>query len=290
MKSRLQLLGAMGIFGTIGAFVKYIPLPSATIAFVRGVLGVAFLIFAMVCLRQKPAWAAIRSNLGILVLSGAAIGLNWVLFFEAYNYTSTAVATICYYFAPLFLLLMSPLLGERLTIRKLACIFLALIGMVLISGVLQGQDAIDKRQLCGILLATGAAVLYATVMLLNKKLKPIPAYDKTILQLSFASLVILPYVLFSRGFAFQSLNWVGWAHLAFLGIVHTGIAYAMYFGSMKNLPAHTIAIFSYLDPVLAVLISALVLKESPLGVSGWIGAVLILGSALYSELPERKKH
>ena len=288
MRNKLQLLSAMGVFGTIGAFVKYIPLPSATIAFVRGVLGVLFLILAMVCLRQKPAWAAIRKNLVILVVSGAAIGFNWVLLFESYNYTSTAVATICYYLAPLFLLLMSPLIGERLTGKKLMCIALALGGMVLISGITEGHS-VTSNQLWGILLATGAAVLYATVMLLNKKLSPIPAYDKTIVQLGFASLVILPYVLLSRGFAFSSMTWVGWAHLAVLGVVHTGIAYALYFGSMKNLPAHTIAIFSYLDPVLAVVLSSLVLHEKPLGLFGWIGAILILGSALYSELPERKR-
>ena len=289
MKSKLQLMGAMGIFGTIGAFVKYIPLPAATIAMIRGMLGVAFLILAMVCLRQKPSWVAIRKNLVILIFSGAAIGFNWVLLFESYHYTSTAVATICYYLAPLFLILMSPLIGERLTAKKLICVFLALAGMVLISGILEGQT-VSGDQLMGILLATGAAVLYATVMLLNKKLSPIPAYDKTILQLGFASLVILPYVLVSKGFDFTEMTWVGWAHLAVLGVVHTGISYAMYFGSMKNLPAHTIAIFSYLDPMLAVLLSALVLQEKPLGLFGWLGAALILGCALYSELPERKKN
>lgn len=288
MRSRLQLLGAMGIFGTIGTFVKYIPLPSATIAFVRGMLGVLFLILAMICTRQKPAWSAIRKNLVILVISGAAIGFNWVLLFESYHYTSTAVATICYYLAPLFLLMMSPLLGERLTEKKLLCIALAFAGMVMISGITEG-NTFSSGELWGVLLATGAAILYASVMLMNKKLSPIPAYDKTILQLGFAALVILPYVLLSRGFSFGAMTGAGWLHLAVLGIVHTGIAYAMYFGSMKNLPAHTIAIFSYLDPVLAVVLSALVLQEKPLGIWGWIGAVLILGSAMYSELPERKK-
>jgi RarD protein len=287
MKSKLQLLGAMGIFGTIGIFVKYIPLPSAAIAFARGILGVIFLLLAMLFTRQKPAWAAIRKNLLLLVLSGAAIGINWVLLFESYRYTSVAVATICYYLAPLFLILMSPLLGERLTGKKFLCIASAFGGMVLLSGVTEGA-AITLDQMQGILLATGAAVFYATVMLLNKKLSPISAYDKTIIQLAAASLVILPYLLITGGFDFTELPPLGWVLLAVVGIVHTGFAYALYFGSMKSLPAHTIAIFSYLDPVLAVILSALVLQES-LRVTGIIGAVLILGSAMYSELPERKK-
>lgn len=287
MKSRLQLLSAMGIFGTVGIFVTYIPLPSATIAFCRGILGVAFLILVMVLTRQKPDRVAIRKNLRVLLLSGVAIGLNWVLFFEAFRYTSVAIATVCYYLAPLFLILMSPLIGERLTGKKLLCIAVAFAGMALLSGITDSAN-VTGDQLLGIALATGAAILYASVMLLNKKLSPIPAYDKTVLQLGAASLVIVPYLLLTGGFSFEGLTAGGWVSLLIVGIVHTGVAYAMYFDSMKNLPAHTIAIFSYLDPVLAVILSALVLQE-PLSLWGGIGAVLILGSALYSELPDRKK-
>lgn len=286
MKNRLQLLGAMGIFGTIGIFVKYIPLPSATIAFCRGILGVAFLLLVMALTRQKPAWAAIRKNLTVLLVSGVAIGLNWVLFFESFRYTSVAIATVCYYLAPLFLILMSPILGERLTGKKLLCVAVAFTGMALLSGITDIEH-VTADQLLGIALATGAAILYASVMLLNKKLSPIPAYDKTVLQLGAAALVIVPYLMLTNGFSFTGLTSVGWIFLLIIGIVHTGIAYAMYFGSMKNLPAHTIAIFSYLDPVLAVILSALVLRE-PLSLWGGIGAALILGSALYSELPDRK--
>ena len=289
MRSKLQLLSAMGIFGTIGIFVNYIPLPSTTIAFCRGVLGVAFLILVMLVTKQKPAWNAVKANGILLLLSGAAIGLNWVLLFESYQdpNTSVAVATVCYYLAPLFLILMSPILGERLTAKKLLCVFIAFAGIFLLSGVTEGE-AITFAQIKGILLATGAAVFYASVMLMNKKLSPIPAYDKTIVQLSAAALVIVPYLLMTDGFSFTGLTATGWILLAVVGIVHTGAAYALYFGSMKDLPAHTIAIFSYLDPVLAVILSAVVLKEDMTRWGG-IGAVLILGSALYSELPEKKK-
>ena len=287
MRSKLQLLSAMGIFGTIGIFVKYIPLPSATIAFCRGVLGVVFLILIMLLTRQKPDRKAIRKNGVLLLLSGAAIGLNWVLLFEAYRHTSVAIATVCYYLAPLFLILMSPLLGERLNSKKLLCVLFAFGGMALISGVTE-TAAVTFDQMKGILLATGAAVFYASVMLMNKKLSPIPAYDKTVVQLSAASAVLIPYLLLTEGFSFGSLSGTSWLLLAIVGIVHTGIAYALYFGSMKDLPAHTIAIFSYFDPVLAVILSTVILKE-PLSIWGIIGTVLVLGSALYSELPDKKK-
>lgn len=282
--AKLRLIGAMSIFGTVGIFVHYIPLPSATIAFCRGIIGAVFLLLLILITGKKPELPAIRKNLPLLCLSGAAIGVNWILLFEAYHYTTVATATICYYLAPLFLVLASPLLGEKLTVKKCACIGIAMIGMVFVSGVLTGGIG----GFTGILLGVGAAVFYASVMFMNKRLSPIGAYDKTIIQLFTAAIVILPYLLFTGGLSFPPMETVSWVFLAVVGIVHTGFAYALYFGAMKDLSAQSIAILSYLDPVLSIILSALVLRES-LDIFTVIGAVLILGSALYSELPERKK-
>lgn len=282
--AKFRLIGAMSIFGTVGIFVHYIPLPSATIAFCRGIIGAVFLLLLILITGKKPELPAIRKNLPLLCLSGAAIGVNWILLFEAYHYTTVATATICYYLAPLFLVLVSPLLGEKLTVKKCACIGIAMIGMVFVSGVLTGGIG----GFTGILLGVGAAVFYASVMFMNKRLSPIGAYDKTIIQLFTAAIVILPYLLFTGGLSFPPMETVSWVFLAVVGIVHTGFAYALYFGAMKDLSAQSIAILSYLDPVLSIILSALVLRES-LDIFTVIGAVLILGSALYSELPERKK-
>ena len=109
---KLKFLGAMGIFGTVGIFVHYIPLPSATIAFCRGLLGVAFLLLFLLLTGKKLSLPDIKKHVWLLCLSGAAIGANWILLFESYRYTTVATATVCYYFAPLFLLLASPLIGE----------------------------------------------------------------------------------------------------------------------------------------------------------------------------------
>ena len=282
-KAKLSILTAMGIFGTVGIFVRFIPLPSATIAFCRGVMGFAFLLLFMCLTGKKLSRTDIRQNFWILLLSGGAIGANWILLFEAYRYTTVAVATVCYYLAPVFVLLASPLLGERLTVKKTACIVLALIGMVFVSGVL--RDGFSG--IMGVLLGIGAAILYASVMLMNKKMRPISAYDKTALQLGSAAVVVLPYLLLTGGFSFTQMQPVSWILLVVVGIVHTGIAYTLYFGSIKNLSAQSVAILSYLDPVLSIILSALILREH-MDVYGIVGAVLILGSALYSELPDRK--
>ena len=227
----------------------------------------------------------IGSQLGLLALSGAFVGFNWILLFEAYRYTTVAIATICYYLAPAFVTLGSPLVGEKLSGKKLVAIGVAMVGMVFVSGVLQGNQ---KSSFLGVVLGVGAAVFYASVILMNKKLSPIDAYDKTLCQLGAASLVVVPYILIVGGMDFGGMSTLSWVMLSILGIVHTGIAYALYFGGIRDVNAQTAAILSYLDPVLSILLSALILREQ-LDVFSIIGAVLILGSALYSELPGRKK-
>ncbi len=281
--AKWKLFTAMAIFGTVGVFVKYIPLPSATIALGRGLVGLAFLVLVMVFRGQRPDIAGIKRNLPVLLLSGAAVGGNWILLFESYRHTTVAVATICYYTAPAFLMLASPLLGEKLTCRKLLCVGVSFCGMIFLSGVLQGGISGGT----GLALGVGAAVLYATVMFLNQKLRGIGALDRTLVQLAAACVVILPYVLLSGGLDMELMTGGNWGMLFLVGVVHTGFAYTLYFGSMEDLPSQTVAVFSYLDPVAAILLSAVFLRE-PLHWQGILGAALILGSALFGELDIQK--
>lgn len=288
-KAKAGLLGSLILFGTIGLFVRWIPLPSSVIAGVRGLVGMVFLLGVLAVKGQKISWQTIRKKFLILFLSGAAIGCNWVLLFEAYEYTTVATATLCYYMAPVFVILASPLvLKEKLTGRKLACAVVALIGSVCISGVLQKDAGASLTGYQGVLLGLGAACLYATVMILNKKIQNISAYDRTVIQLGAAGLVMIPYVLMTENMGALQLEFGALALLILVGILHTGIAYALYFGAMEKLHAQTVAIFSYLDPVVAILLSAMILHE-PMNLVTGIGAVLILGSAFVSELPEHGK-
>lgn len=288
MKHRLSVIGAMTIFGTIGVFRKYIDLPSSGLAVARGLIGAAFLLVLIFLLGKKLDKTAIKSNLWLLLISGGCIGVNWMLLFESYRYTTVATATLCYYLAPVFVVFLSPLvLGERLRPVKIVCALAAVLGMVFVSGVFEG--GLDMTRLPGIFFGLGAAAFYATVVLLNKKMKPIEAMDCTVIQLTSAALVLLPYTLLTENYAAVSLGTLGIVMLIALGIVHTGAAYALYFSSVHALPAQTVAIFSYIDPVVAILLSALFLQE-PMSLWGWIGAVLILGSTLLSELLTNKKH
>lgn len=282
-KAKIMLLVSMVIYGTIGIFRRYIPLPSGMIALFRAVIGLLFLLVVIKVGRQKISVPAIRRNFKILCISGMVMGINWILLFEAYRYTSVATATLCYYMEPIFVILASAfLLKEKLTGKKKICSLVAFVGMILVSGVLQVGIS-DLSELKGIFLGLGAGLLYATVILLNKQLKEIGAYDKTITQLAAAAVVLLPYTLAAEEMSGAVVTPLVVFMMVIVGIVHTGIAYALYFGSMGNLKAQTIALFSYVDPVVAVILSTVLLGEG-IGISGFAGAVLILGSTMVSEL------
>lgn len=282
-REKLKMITAMALFGTIGIFVRYIPLPSSIIAFCRGLVGMLFLLLVTLLRKSRISGQAIRKNLLWLILSGAFLGMNWILLFEAYRYTTVATATLCYYLAPIIVILAAPvLLKEKLTVRKIICTIVALIGMVCVSGVLQnGIPTLGEAK--GILFGLGAAVLYATIILLNKRIHDISAYDKTIMQLGVSALVLVPYCLLTEDIGALSVEPKVLLLLLFVGIVHTGVTYFLYFGAIEHIHAQSVAIISYLDPVIAVLLSIFVLGEG-MNVIGIIGAVLVLGAALMSEL------
>lgn len=281
-QSRIMLIASMCIFGTIGIIRRYIPLPSSLIALVRGVIGTLFLIMVILLRKQKMDRITIRRFFPYLALSGIAIGFNWILLFEAYNHTTVATATLCYYLAPILVILASPIvLKESLTPRKGICAAVALAGMVLVSGILETGFS-GMAEIKGVLLGLGAAMLYAFAILMNKKMPLVNAYDKTIVQLSLASAALLPYVLLTENIAEFSLSPAAVLLLLVAGVLHTGIAYWLYFGSIGNLSSQTVALMSYIDPILAIFLSMVFLQE-PMTILSGIGAVLILGAAYLSE-------
>ena len=280
-KSLLLLLGSMAIFGGIGLVRRLIPLPSSVIAMVRGLIGgtATFLYFR--ARGGKLSLRALGSEGPWLLLSGALLGFNWILLFEAYRYTSVAVATLCYYMAPILIVLVSPILfRERITAKKAICVAVALGGMMLVSGVLKDGGVKDVR---GVLFGLAAAVLYASIVLTNKKLTRTDGLSRTILQLLTAGVVLLPYVFITENVT--ALDWSGSTipMLLVAGLIFTALTYAMYFSAIPGLRAQTAALGSYVDPVVAVLVSAIFLHE-PMSAAEWIGAVLILSATAISTL------
>ena len=289
-RSLLMLVSSMVIYGTIGIFRRLIPVSSGVLACSRGIIGALFLLLLLRVRGRKLRWNMGGRTAGLLALSGAVMGFNWILLFEAFNYTSVATATLCYYMQPVIVILVSPLyLGERLTGKKLLCVACAVLGMFLVTGLPGAAGAAGAaghtpaEHLRGVACGLGAAALYAGVIMVNKKGGPVDMWERTIIQLFTAAVVLIPYLILTENFSEIRLTGVQTGLVLILGIVHTGIAYALYFGSMGGLKAQTIALFSYIDPVVALILSAVILGEA-LTPAGMIGAVLILGAALFSEL------
>lgn len=278
-----MLVFSMFIFGTIGIFRRHIPLSSGLLAFVRGVVGSGLLAAAVKCRGKKLFHSLSGATLRTLVISGALIGANWILLFEAYNYTTVSVATLCYYMEPIFVTLASAVLfREKLTRKKGICTCTALLGMVLVSGVVEsGIPAPGEAR--GILYGLGAAGLYAVVVLMNKSFSGVDAYEKTVIQLFSAAVVLIPYLALTEDFSQLTFTPGIVGLLLVVGVLNTAVAYALYFGSMDGLQTQTIAIFSYIDPLTALALSALLLHEK-LSLLGLVGAVLTLGSTILSEV------
>ena len=277
---------SMAVFGTLGPFVRGIPVSSGELALYRAVLAALLIGVFLTVTGQKIPLGKIRREVPLLLASGVAMGFNWILLFEAYKYTTVSVATLSYYFAPVIVTAVSPILfRERLTGKQLLCFAMSTLGLVMITGV---GDLGGGSHLVGILFGLGAAVLYASVVLLNKFIRNVAGIHRTFLQFLAAILVLIPYVALTGGVTLGAMTGSGWANLLIVGLVHTGITYCMYFSSLQELPGQKSAILSYIDPLVAVVVSVAVLKES---MTLWqiVGGVLILGFTLWNELTPRRE-
>lgn len=278
---KTKMIAAMLIVGSIGIFVNYIPVPSSVIAMFRAVIGTIFILAVILIGRKKISLADIRKNAATLLLSGAALGFNWILLFEAYRHTTVAVATLCYYMAPVFVVLLSPVvLKERIGKKQLICVAGAVAGAVLISGVVGSQG---QQNFAGVGFGLAAATLYGSVVLLNKKLKDISSIDTTLCQLAVSAVVMTTYALLTVDVSAIEFSMQTIILLLIVGIIHTGVVYILFFSAVGRLSAQTSAVLSYIDPVVAIILSAVILQQPMTGMQ-ICGTIMILGFTLMNEI------
>ena len=274
------MAAAMLVFGTIGLFVKNIGFPSSFISFARALTGSIFIALFMLVSGHGLDKKSVLKNLKLLIPSGIAMAFNWICLFEAYRFTGVAVGTLCYYMAPVIVVILSPVfLKEKLTAINVTSVLAAVVGAVLISGVVSGSAKSAK----GILLGLAAAALYSTVVMINKFVKNLSPIETTFVQLSTAAVTMIPYILLTEdvtAFVFDRRSVI---FTLIVGVFHTGIVYMIYFSSVQKITAQTTAVFSYIDPVTAIILSAVVLGER-LDAVQLIGTFLILAATLFNEL------
>ena len=274
------MAAAMLVFGTIGLFVKNIGFPSSFISFARALTGSIFIALFMLFSGHGLDKKSVFKNLKLLIPSGIAMAFNWICLFEAYRFTGVAVVTLCYYMAPVIVVVLSPVfLKEKLTAINVTSVLAAVVGAVLISGVVSGSAKSAKGMLFGL----AAAALYSTVVMINKFVKNLSPIETTFVQLLTAAVTMIPYILLTEevtAFVFDRRSVI---FTLIVGVFHTGIVYMIYFSSVQKIPAQTTAVFSYIDPVTAIILSAVVLGER-LDAVQLIGTFLILAATLFNEL------
>ena len=287
MNPRLMLIASMTIFGTLGIFVRNISVSSGELALYRAVLAALLIAAFLLVTKQQIPFSNIKKEVPLLLASGVAMGINWILLFEAYKYTTVSVATLSYYFAPVIVTVVCPVLfKEKLTVKQIVCFVMSTLGLILITGI---GDIGGGSDIVGIMFGLGAAVFYSTVVLLNKFIKNVEGIHRTFLQFLSAIVTLVPYVLATSGVTLGTLNGIGWVNLLIVGLIHTGVTYCMYFSSLKELPGQKAAILSYIDPLVAVFISVTILGET---MTLWqvAGGMLILGFTLWNEIAPKTKN
>lgn len=285
--AKLMMIIAMSLFGTLGVSTYFIDLPASVIVVGRGLIGASFLLILIRFSGSKLSKDDIYGNMFTLICSGVCLGLNWLFLFEAYKSIEISVATVLNYLTPAMVILISPIVFKtRLTFIKLGCALFALLGLVMVTGILENgtEDINTYGIVCGLL----AAVFYTGLVVFNKKLKSIGSYDRTFVQLLIAGIVIAVYCLFTVDFGSLHPDTMSIVLLVVIAVFQTAIAFTLYFGSLAHLDAPTAVMYGYIEPVISIALSVIILHED-LGIIGWIGAALILGSTFLSEILSRRR-
>ena len=281
-RSRGKIILAMVIWGTIAPFVRQIGISSQELALYRACLAAAVVGVYLLLSGQPVKPRCSRRDLLLLILSGMAMGFNWILLFQAYRYTTVAAATLSYYFAPVLVILACPLVfRERVTKKQALCFLMSTLGLILVIGA--GVTGSGTTDMIGIAFGLGAAVLYASVVMLNKFITGVSGIHRTFLQFLAAAMTLVPYVLITCDFTLHTPDAPGWICLLILGTVHSGLAYCLYFSSLKDVSGQQAAILSYIDPLVAVVVGVILLSE-PISWQQILGGGLILGFTLFNEL------
>ena len=282
---RLMLIMSTTVFGTLGPFVRNIPVSSGELALYRAVLAALLIGVYLLVSRQKIPFARIKKEVPLLLLSGAAMGVNWILLFEAYNYVSVQIATLLYYFAPVIVAVAgAALFHERMGAKRGLCFVGAAAGLLLTIGPDVFSGSIRPA---GVACGLGAAILYATVILLNTQIRSVGGVERTILQFAAATAVLAVYVALSEGVHLERISGREWILFSVLGLIHTALAFSMYFSGLARLSGQEAAFLGYIDPMVAILVGCLILREPTTAVQ-LLGGAMILAFTLIAQLPGKK--
>ena len=282
-RSYMKYFAALLLFGFNGIVASFIDLSSYEIVLLRTFIGNVLLIALFFLTRNKLTFYQYKNDSLFLLLSGIAMGTSWMFLYEAYAQIGVSIASLCYYCGPVIVMALSPLLfREKLTASKLCGFAAVLIGIILVNGSAFNGNGNLWGIFCGLM----SAVMDAAMVICNKKAQRITGMENATLQLFVSFLTVFIFVLFKQGLTVH-LHTEDIIPVLILGLFNTGIGCYFYFSSIGKLPVQTVAVCGYLEPLSAVVFSVIVLHETMLPIR-ILGAALIIGGAVSSELVKRK--
>lgn len=283
-KAYYKYIAALLMFGSNGIVANHIALSSYEIVFTRTLIGSLFLVLLFIFSKQKAHFLNSKVHFFYLVISGVAMGTSWMFLYEAYQQIGVSIASLSYYCGPVVVIILSPILfREKVSWAKLLGFLAVLVGMFCVNMENLSEGRTSWGLFCGIM----SAVMYAFMVIFNKKAESITGFENSMWQLLASFLTVAIFVGIKQGF-FISIEPGSIAPVLILGIVNTGVGCYFYFSSIGDLPVQTVAICGYLEPLSALIFSAAFLGEA-LGFVQIIGAVLILGGAAFGELFGQKE-
>lgn len=283
-----KYIASLLIFGTNGVVASFLTLNNTGVIFYRTVVGSLFLLSILLLQKKLPSFSVLKGQLFPVAVSGASLGLGWLFLFEAYRQIGVGTSTLLYYLGPAVFMAIAPLLfKERITMSRILGITAAFVGMILVNFNLLGSDT-EGSSFYGILCGLSSALMYAVMLIANKKVTNLNGVDRTFFQLLFAGIVVTLYALLTQK-PLWPVQPSELLPLLILCIINTGLGCYFYFSSTHLLPVQSVAVLSYIDPLSALVFSSVFLNER-MGALQIIGAALILGGAAFGELyrPRRK--
>lgn len=279
-----QYISSLLLFGSNGVVASYIALSSYEIVLLRSVLGCVLLIaiFFVVC--KHLTALQYRKDLLYIAISGVAMGIEWLLLFEAYQQIGVSLGMLLNYFGPAIVIALSVLLfKEHLSLLKAIALLMALVGIFLISG----QAVVTDMSIWGLFCAGVSAVAYAAMVIFNRQAQKISGLENATIQLFCGTVVIVLFVACKQGL-YMDIRTSDWLPILWLGFINTGVSCYLYFASIGKLPVQTVSLCGYLEPLSAVVFAALFLHETMLPLQ-IVGAVFIIGGALLGEYQRTPK-
>ncbi len=282
--SRIKLALVMVIWGSLGVFTRSIPLSALSLAFLRAFIALPVLFIAM----KKKKSDKVRWQLFIpYLISGALLGFGWLTLFYGFKHTSISSAVIIYNMCPVYVMILAPLvLKESISKIQIAVIFISFLGLFLIVGT----NLSEGYGYMGLALSAFSGMLYAAIVLINRSIKVrVDNQTATFVQILTAMVVLLPFVLLDGNiFAVVHLDAVAIVYTILLGVLHTGLAYTVFFSLSAHMKSVEIVSYSFLEPLFGILFSVIFLSEA-LTIPKMIGGILILGSTYIGEMLKDKK-